>query len=155
MRKAQPVPQFGRLLKTLRTRGGEKRSREWVRRRIEQLGVLVANQKSIKRYEDGREISDPALLWALATIYGVTPDSLLQQYVAARTGRPVDALIPEEFIVRDARDYNIIQRFNRLPFSEQTEFLTWLDERLAHAASSKGGPRHVRPVRQRKPFPGH
>lgn len=132
MRKVTRVPEFGRLLARLRTRDGTlRRSREQVRRRLEALGVHISDAGLIKRYEDGRIISDPAILWGFATVYGMTPQSLLDQYVAERIRRPLAALIPEEHVVTDARDQNILHRFHQLPFSAQVEFLTWLDTRLA------------------------
>jgi transcriptional regulator with XRE-family HTH domain len=83
------VPEFGRLLSTWRT-VEPKRSRGVVCRQLFNRYGLHLDDTSLLQYERGTVAApDPAMLWALARIYGANFLALVAALVAERTRRPL------------------------------------------------------------------
>lgn len=137
MKKAAPIKAFGAYLKTLRKsqRTPRLRSQGGVAQWLTEHGVEM-HASTLSKYEAGRPQIDAATLWMLGEAYdGVTPDELMQRFMAERLKRTFN---PEtKPTIRQAPD-ELAEMVSGLPADDRAT-LRPVIERFSRTASSSSG----------------
>lgn len=137
---------FGRRLAELRG----KRSARQILQRAGGLGVRLT-PSTLYQYENGTVTApDPAVLWALSRIYGISLDGLVSLLVANRNNLALDEFpdSSEGAIHVDEDDGKLLRKFNQLSRNGQQEVMEFIAFKRQKEVQQRGT-KKVQQKRQR------